>query len=107
MRALVGARFARCAQPPRRRFGLCLGGEAQCGSPGGSAFVPGLLCGGCRAREVPCGAGTPRAPAIAASALSARERRVCALTEIGARKLNSPTMVRVETMVETDSRSEV
>ncbi len=89
--SLVGARLAHCAQPPCPRFGLRLGGKAQCGSPGGSAFVPDTLCGRCRAGEV-CGAGTPRAPAIAVSAFSASKRRVCARAEIGARRLNSATM---------------
>src|SRR6266702_4707886 len=107
MRALVGARLAHCTQPPRPRLGLRLGRQAQRSSPGGSAFVPGALREGFRAREIPCGPGTARAGAIAVSAFSASERRVCECTEIGARRLNSATMWRVEAMVQIDSRSEV
>src|SRR6266581_8116167 len=106
MWSLVGARLAHRAQPPRSRFGLRLGRETQRGSSGGLAFVSGTVRGLRRARDVPCGPGTPRARAIAVSAFSASERRVCARAEIGARRLNSATMWRVETMVQIDSRSE-
>src|SRR2546429_224343 len=107
MRALVGAGLAHCDQPPRPRLGLRLGRKAQCGSPGGSTLVPGPLREGCRACDIPCGAGTPRARAIEVCAFSASERRVCARTEIAARRLNSATMCRVDTMVQIDSSSEV
>src|SRR5258707_1205153 len=105
--ALVHAWIAHGAQAPRPRFGLRLGRKAQRGPSGGSAFVPGTLPHRCWAREAAFGAGTPKAPAIAASALSASARRVCDRTEIGARRLNSATMCRVETMVQIVSRSEV
>src|SRR5207249_5979699 len=101
---LVGARLAHRAQSPRSRLGLRLGRKAQRGSPGGSAFVPGTLPHRCCAREAAFGAGTPKAPAIAASALSASERRVCDRTEIGARRLNSATMRSEEHTSELQSR---
>src|SRR5205809_6944402 len=107
MRALVGAWIAHGAQAPRPRFGLRLGRKAQRSSSGGSAFVPGALREGFRAPEIPCGPGTPRARAIAVSAFSASERRVCECTEIGARRLNSATMWRVETMDQTDPMNEI